>query len=134
VRNILVDIWEKSPRVWNLPPSRHGNRFAFDMKLILILSLLREFSELSGYGLHKKIKERSGIDLSYGSIYPSLHLFISQGLITSRVVMPERSLRSPQRLYSLTESGENQLDVMLSFLNRLQLSRARSVSQQVATV
>jgi DNA-binding PadR family transcriptional regulator len=123
----MAGTWEKSRRVWDLPTKR-SNRFGFDLKLTLILSLLKEFSELTNYDLHRKIEQRSGIDLSYGSIYPMMQMLLHEELIRSRVVSVEKNGSMRKQLYSLTEKGENQLEITLLFLERLRLPPPRVLS------
>jgi DNA-binding PadR family transcriptional regulator len=129
-----MSTWEKSPRVWNLAKSKHTNRFGFDLKLTLILSLLREFTELTGYSLHKKIEEKSGVALSYGSIYPIMHMLINEGLVKSRIVPSARNGSIQKNVYSLTESGENQFDIALCFLKRLGLPATQSINNNAHAV
>lgn len=44
-----------------------------------------------------------------------------QGLIKNRIVSVQKNRGMVQKFYSLTETGENQLEVMLAFLERLRL-------------
>lgn len=78
-----------------------------------ILGLLTR-QPMSGYDIKRFLKNLSWlIDVpSLGSLYPSLHALLKDGLVTMEVVA--RQDRPPRKIYSITEAGEEALQAWLS--------------------
>jgi DNA-binding PadR family transcriptional regulator len=75
---------------------------------LLVLSALRE-SELYGYEIAQKIRERSGgaFAPSEGSLYPALHSLEADGAL---IATWRESNKGPRRrYYTITEQGEGLL-------------------------
>lgn len=68
---------------------------------------------MSGYDIRRFLKSLSWlIDVpSLGSLYPSLHALLDDGLVTMEVVA--RPDRPPRKIYSITEAGEEALRAWL---------------------
>jgi PadR family transcriptional regulator AphA len=79
----------------------------------LILGLLTQ-EPMSGYDIKRFLKSLSWlIDVpSLGSLYPSLHALLRDGLVTVEVVA--RQDRPPRKIYTITEAGEKVLQAWLS--------------------
>jgi DNA-binding PadR family transcriptional regulator len=69
---------------------------------------------MSGYDIKRFLKNLSWlIDVpSLGSLYPSLHALLKDGLATMEVVA--RQDRPPRKIYTITEAGEEVLRAWLS--------------------
>jgi DNA-binding PadR family transcriptional regulator len=69
---------------------------------------------MSGYDIKRFLKNLSWlIDVpSLGSLYPSLHALLEDGLVTMEVVA--RPDRPPRKIYTITEMGEEALQTWLS--------------------
>jgi PadR family transcriptional regulator AphA len=78
-----------------------------------ILGLLTR-QPMSGYDIKRFLKNLSWlIDVpSFGSLYPSLHALLKDGLVTMEVVA--RQDRPPRKIYTITEAGEEILRAWLS--------------------
>jgi PadR family transcriptional regulator AphA len=78
-----------------------------------ILGLLTQ-QPMSGYDIKRFLKNLSWlIDVpSLGSLYPSLHALLKDGLVTVEVVA--RQDRPPRKIYTITETGEKALQAWLS--------------------
>jgi DNA-binding PadR family transcriptional regulator len=68
---------------------------------------------MSGYDIRRFLKSLNWlIDVpSLGSLYPSLHALLDDGMVTMEVVA--RPDRPPRKIYSITEAGEEALQVWL---------------------
>jgi DNA-binding PadR family transcriptional regulator len=74
----------------------------------LILGLLTH-EPMSGYGI-KQLLERFGWLIgspSFGSLYPTLHSLLDEGLVTVEVIPREDQI--PRKIYTITEAGERRL-------------------------
>ena len=69
---------------------------------------------MSGYDIKRFLKNLSWlIDVpSFGSLYPSLHALLKDGLVTMEVVV--RQDRPPRKIYTITEAGKEALQAWLS--------------------
>jgi PadR family transcriptional regulator AphA len=78
----------------------------------LVLGLLTQ-KPMSGYDIKRFLKSVSWlIDVpSLGSLYPSLHALLRDGLVTMEVVA--RQDRPPRKIYTITEAGDKVLRVWL---------------------
>ena len=78
-----------------------------------VLGLLTR-QPMSGYDINRFLKNLSWlIDVpSLGSLYPSLHALLEDGLVTMEVVA--RQDRPPRKIYTITEAGEEALQTWLS--------------------
>ena len=78
-----------------------------------ILGLLTQ-QPMSGYDIKRFLKNLSWlIDVpSFGSLYPSLHALLKDGLVTMEVVV--RQDRPPRKIYTITEAGKEALQAWLS--------------------
>jgi len=78
-----------------------------------ILGLLTR-QPMSGYDIKRFLKSLSWlIDVpSLGSLYPSLHTLLRDGLVTMEVVASKD--RPPRKIYSITEAGEEALRTWLN--------------------
>jgi PadR family transcriptional regulator AphA len=78
-----------------------------------ILGLLTR-QPMSGYDIKRFLKDLSWlIDVpSLGSLYPSLHTLLKDGLVTREVVANQD--RPSRKIYSITEEGEKTLQAWLS--------------------
>jgi PadR family transcriptional regulator AphA len=79
----------------------------------LVLGLLTQ-QPMSGYDIKRFLKSLSWlIDVpSLGSLYPSLHALLRDGLVTMEVAA--RQDRPPRKIYTITEAGEQVLQAWLS--------------------
>jgi DNA-binding PadR family transcriptional regulator len=86
--------------------SAKGNRY-------FILGLLTR-QPMSGYDIKRFLKHLSWlIDVpSFGSLYPSLHALLGDGLVTVEAVTNQD--RPPRKIYSITEAGDEALQAWLS--------------------
>lgn len=75
----------------------------------IILGILKQGNSY-GYLIIKKIKELSGGKMKYsdGMLYPVLHRLEKEGLIISKWVMEDDSVR-PRKYYEITEDGKLEL-------------------------
>lgn len=75
----------------------------------IILGILKQGNSY-GYLIIKKIKELSGGKMKYsdGMLYPVLHRLEKDGLIISKWVMEDDSVR-PRKYYGITELGKQEL-------------------------
>ena len=78
-----------------------------------ILGLLAQ-QPMSGYDIKRFLKSLSWlIDVpSLGSLYPSLHALLRDGLVTVEVI--ENQERPPRKIYTITEAGEEALRAWLN--------------------
>jgi DNA-binding PadR family transcriptional regulator len=78
-----------------------------------VLGLLTR-QPMSGYDIKRFLKNLSWlIDVpSLGSLYPSLHALLKDGLVTMEAVA--RQDRPPRKIYTITEAGREALRVWLS--------------------
>jgi PadR family transcriptional regulator AphA len=69
---------------------------------------------MSGYDIKRFLKSLSWlIDVpSFGSLYPSLHALLKDGLVTMEVVAHQD--RPPRKIYTIAEAGREALRVWLS--------------------
>jgi DNA-binding PadR family transcriptional regulator len=72
-----------------------------DFSQFYVLLLLSE-GELHGYGLIKAFKNRTGNNLSAGTLYPFVHKLDQKGLVIQRDTPVGKK---PKTIYSLTEKG-----------------------------
>ena len=75
-----------------------------------ILSL----GDATGYEIKKMVAEGSFSffsEASYGSIYPALGKLMEEGLVTCRAMAQDK--RPDKKVYSLTESGREELTISL---------------------
>jgi PadR family transcriptional regulator AphA len=86
--------------------SAKGNRY-------FVLGLLTR-QPMSGYDIKRFLKNLSWlVDVpSLGSLYPSLHTLLKDGLVTMEVVA--RQDRPPRKIYAITAAGEEALRAWLS--------------------
>jgi DNA-binding PadR family transcriptional regulator len=79
----------------------------------LVLGLLTQ-QPMSGYDIKRFLKSLSWlIDVpSLGSLYPSLHALLRDGLVTMEVVA--RQDRPPRKIYTITAAGEQVLQAWLN--------------------
>lgn len=75
----------------------------------IILGILKQGNSY-GYLIIKKIKELSNGKMKYsdGMLYPVLHRLEKEGLIISKWVMEDDSVR-PRKYYEITEAGKQEL-------------------------
>lgn len=75
----------------------------------IILGILKQGNSY-GYLIIKKIKELSGGKMKYsdGMLYPVLHRLEKDGLIVSKWVMEDDSVR-PRKYYEITDTGKEAL-------------------------
>ena len=78
-----------------------------------VLGLLTR-QPMSGYDIKRFLKNLSWlIDVpSLGSLYPSLHALLEDGLVTMEVAA--RQDRPPRKIYTITEAGKEALQTWLS--------------------
>ncbi|MEM6348420.1 MAG: PadR family transcriptional regulator [Bacteroidota bacterium] len=90
----------------------------------IILSLLQEHGRMYGYEIAQKVKALSGekILIKEGSLYPSLHSLLKEGLLETESVKIGNRTR---KYYSLTETGQAKVPAMIQevkdFMASLQL-------------
>lgn len=70
----------------------------------IVLKLLREHGRMYGYEITQKVKllTQGEIELTEGSLYPSLHKMEAEGLIRAEV---EYIGKRPRKYYALTPEG-----------------------------
>jgi transcriptional regulator len=77
---------------------------------LMILKTLDVLGPLHGYGIARRIEERSGnrITLNYGTLYPALLKLEQEGCIEAEWRQSENNRRA--KFYSLTAVGRRQLE------------------------
>src|SRR5512146_1934555 len=85
---------------------------------LLILKILA-LQPLNGWALSQRLKQVSGevLQVSDGSLYPSLHKLEQEGWISAEWKQSENNRRA--KFYSLTRLGRRQLDEEAANWNRL---------------
>lgn len=89
----------------------------------IILKLLADNGKMYGYEITQKVKELSGnkILLKEGSLYPSLHKLLNEGLVEVETVNIGKRIR---KYYYLTEQGQArkyaQFEELKDFLQTMQ--------------
>jgi PadR family transcriptional regulator PadR len=73
----------------------------------IILKLLADHSRMYGYEITQKVKEISSdsIQLTEGSLYPTLHRLEAEGLLKTEIVKVGKRVR---KYYTLTKSGRKE--------------------------
>ena len=76
---------------------------------LMILTTLDSMGPVHGYGIARRIEERSRerLTLNYGTLYPALLKLEQQGFIHGRWGASENNRRA--KYYSLTTAGQKQL-------------------------
>lgn len=71
---------------------------------IIVLKLLAENKRMYGYEITQRVKDLSGsgIELTFGALYPTLHKLEAEGLLTTKTVIVDSRAR---KYYSLTNRG-----------------------------
>ncbi|MFC1559114.1 PadR family transcriptional regulator [Gemmatimonadota bacterium] len=80
---------------------------------LLIMNTLRGVEAMHGLSIARQIENLSGdvLQIEEGALYPALHRLVAQGLIEGEWRMSEKRRRA--RFYTLTKSGEKELQVEL---------------------
>jgi DNA-binding PadR family transcriptional regulator len=90
-----------------------------------LLYLVRSGSA-TGYQIRKAYMESFGISVSFGTIYPLLHLLHKSGYLTRRQLLGQG-----QKLYALTRAGQTKLDSNASFLKLFSNALKKSNHKQL---
>jgi len=89
-----------------VPPLHAPHRDLFRGSLeVLILSVLTD-GPRHGYGIQKQIRLTTNHPLTPGTLYPLLHSFEADGLITAKW---DRTTPRPRKVYTLTNAGRSRL-------------------------
>lgn len=90
----------------------------------IILRLISETDKMYGYEITQEVKKLTSgkIDISEGALYPILHKFEANGLLTTEKVFIGKRVR---KYYAITNSGKREVvkmsDELNDFINTLQL-------------
>ena len=84
--------------------SPHRDLFRGSLE-VLLLSVLTD-GPRHGYGIQKQIRLTTNQPITPGTLYPLLHRFEADGLITADW---ERTTPRPRKVYTLTEAGRARL-------------------------
>jgi transcriptional regulator len=76
---------------------------------LMILKTIETLGPLHGYGIARRIEQRSGdqLSLNYGTLYPSLLKLEQEGWIVSEWGVSENNRKA--KFYKLTRAGRRQL-------------------------
>ena len=82
----------------------------------IILKLISETDKMYGYEITQEVKKLTSgkIDISEGALYPILHKFEANGLLTTEKVFIGKRVR---KYYSITNSGKKEVFKMSNELN-----------------
>ncbi|MEM9020332.1 MAG: PadR family transcriptional regulator [Planctomycetota bacterium] len=72
---------------------------------VVVLALLAD-GRAYGYALRQQIEQQTGQPLPFGTLYPLLHRFETQGWITATI---DTSGKRPRKYYELTPAGRASL-------------------------
>jgi DNA-binding PadR family transcriptional regulator len=116
-------------RVWKLPEQERHDLPTIAQRLIVLEIMHLLLNPRSGYDIHKQLHLMFGLDASYGSLYPWLRALERAELISSQWVKREDRLVTPQmkRVYSLTETGKEELKKSLAELTFLAATMTKSL-------
>jgi PadR family transcriptional regulator PadR len=76
---------------------------------LMVLRTLETLGPLHGYGLARRIEQKSGdvLQLNYGTLYPALLRLEQEGFIRSRWGVSENNRKA--KYYELTKAGQRQV-------------------------
>ena len=82
----------------------------------IILKLISETEKMYGYEITQEVKKLTSgkIDISEGALYPILHKFEANGLLTTEKVFIGKRVR---KYYTITNSGKKEVVKMSDELN-----------------
>ena len=82
----------------------------------IILKLISETEKMYGYEITQEVKKLTSgkIDISEGALYPILHNFEANGLLTTEKVFIGKRVR---KYYAITNSGKKEVVKMSDELN-----------------
>jgi PadR family transcriptional regulator, regulatory protein PadR len=85
-------------------PTTHSSELLKGTIQTIILKLLADHSRMYGYEITQRVREISSdsIQLTEGSLYPTLHRLEAEGLLKTEVVNVGKRVR---KYYSLTRAG-----------------------------
>jgi DNA-binding PadR family transcriptional regulator len=92
-------------------------RYPIDSRRALVsieMLLLIDRGHKTGYAIKKAFEQKYGIDVSFGTIYPTLHS-LHRGGFLSKKIFPEKGTK----IYSLTRKGSRWLSLNALFINEL---------------
>ena len=72
---------------------------------LLLFAISNGFN--TGYVIRREILATSKIMISFGTLYPHLHMLEEQGYLSSEKVVPESG--NIRRIYTITSKGEQEL-------------------------
>jgi PadR family transcriptional regulator PadR len=77
---------------------------------LMVLKTLETLGPLHGYGIARRIEQRSGnlLSLNYGTLYPALLKLEQEGWVASEWGMSENHRKA--KFYRLTRAGRRQLE------------------------
>jgi|GEM_PF-2278462 DNA-binding PadR family transcriptional regulator len=78
-----------------------------------VLYLIKMGSK-SGYQVQKAFKDLLGLKVSFGLLYPTLHILLKQGYLTCDTSYS--SERFPRKVYSITEKGLEAIENNIKFM------------------
>ncbi|MBK6264023.1 helix-turn-helix transcriptional regulator [Marivirga sp. S37H4] len=90
---------------------------------VIILKLLEENDRMYGYEICQKVKEISEgkILIKDGSLYPTLHKLLSDGIVTIEEVSMGKRIRKYYRLTPKGKTAKNEvMDELADFISTLQ--------------
>src|SRR5579884_2950582 len=97
--------------------SRYGTFIKIDPRNALfvfeVLYLIKMGSK-SGYQVQKAFKDLLGLKVSFGLLYPTLHILLKQGYLTCDTSYS--SERFPRKVYSITEKGLEAIENNIKFM------------------
>lgn len=88
----------------NTSLSTHSSELLKGTIQTIILKLLEDHTRMYGYEITQKVREisRDSIQMTEGSLYPTLHRLEAEGFLKTEVVKVGKRVR---KYYSLTRSG-----------------------------
>jgi DNA-binding PadR family transcriptional regulator len=91
-----------------------------ELEQLVILGVLHAGRDAYGVPVFDQIKERTGRDLTLGTIYKTLSRLEEKGLVTSRIGEPtaERGGRRT-RCFAVTTAGKRELQASIKTLRRM---------------
>jgi DNA-binding PadR family transcriptional regulator len=95
------------------PPDKiHSTELLKGTLQTIILKLLADYQRMYGYEITQRVRELSDetIQLTEGSLYPTLHRLEAEGLLKTETVKVGKRIR---KYYSLTKAGKKSASVRL---------------------